>query len=198
MWRKMLHLWVLALFASFVLFEASCAKKQIKTEEEAGAVGVAPEERKVEKPAGEEMGLTEAEKRAEEERRARMREMQMTQGLENEIRAFESEPIYFDFDKSDLKPPARAVLTKKGEWLRANPQFSLRIEGHCDDRGSDAYNLALGERRAAAAEKFLKELGISADRVSIMSYGEEKPADPGHNEEAWAKNRRDEFKLLMK
>ena len=191
MCSKMLKLWVMALLVSFVLFEASCAKKQIKTEET-----VAGEEKEAVKTAEEGIGPTEAEKRAEMERQARMREMQMAQELENQIRAFESEAIYFDFDKSDLKPPARAVLEKKADWLRANPEFILRIEGHCDERGTNAYNLALGERRAASAERFLKELGISADRLSTVSYGEERPADPGHDEEAWAKNRRDEFKLL--
>ena len=108
----------------------------------------------------------------------------------------ESEKIYFDYDKSDLKPEARAVLTKKAAWLRANTGYSIKIEGHCDERGSTEYNLALGERRADAALKFLTALGVSASRISAVSLGEEKPADSRSNETAWAKNRRDEFVLV--
>ena len=116
--------------------------------------------------------------------------------LLKEVRLFESEPIYFDFDESDLKPAARAILTKKAAWLRVNLQYSVRIEGYCDERGTSEYNLALGERRADVAKRFLIALGISEKRLSTISFGEEKPADPRHTEEAWAKNRRDEFKLI--
>jgi len=119
----------------------------------------------------------------------------MDQKLQAEVKAFEAESIYFDFDKSDLKPAARSTLDKKAGWLRTNSGFKLRIEGNCDERGTAEYNLALGERRAKSAAKYLTALGISADRISTVSYGEEKPADPGHNEAAWSKNRRDEFKL---
>ncbi|MFH0844393.1 MAG: peptidoglycan-associated lipoprotein Pal, partial [Pseudomonadota bacterium] len=112
-----------------------------------------------------------------------------------EIQEFESERIYFEFDKSDLKPEAQANLKKKAEWLRANTKFSILIEGNCDERGTNEYNLALGERRASAAKNFLISMGVSKDRISTISYGEEKPADPGQNEKAWAKNRRDEFKV---
>ena len=116
--------------------------------------------------------------------------------LQEEIRAFESAPIYFDFDKSTLKPPARANLAKKAKWLRANPKFSVRIEGHCDEQGTHEYNLALGDRRASAAAKYIEGLGISPAKVSTISYGEERPAVPGQDEEAWAKNRRAEFRLI--
>jgi len=95
--------------------------------------------------------------------------------LAGEIKAFESEAIYFDYDKSDLKPAARATLEKKAAWLRSNPQFKLKVEGHCDERGTVEYNLALGERRAKSAVKYLKRLGISGDRMTTVSYGEEKP-----------------------
>jgi peptidoglycan-associated lipoprotein len=110
--------------------------------------------------------------------------------------AFENEKIYFDFDKSDLKAEAQVILKKKADWLRENPAYSLRIEGNCDERGTNEYNLALGDRRANAAKKFLVALGIDEARIITISYGEERPADPAHNEEAWAKNRRDEFKLM--
>jgi peptidoglycan-associated lipoprotein len=111
------------------------------------------------------------------------------------VQAFESTHVYFDFDKADIKAEAKPVLEKKAEFLRANAQYKVTIEGYCDERGTNEYNMALGDRRAKAAMKYLNALGISANRMSTISYGEEKPADPGHNEAAWAKNRRDEFKL---
>jgi peptidoglycan-associated lipoprotein len=106
------------------------------------------------------------------------------------------EPIYFDFDKSNLKPPAVAKLDQLGDYMSKNSIAKIRIEGNCDERGTNEYNLALGDRRANSAKQYLINLGISADRLSTISYGEERPADPGHNEAAWAKNRRDDFKLI--
>ena len=104
--------------------------------------------------------------------------------------------IYFDFDSFELKPEARALLQEKAELLKKYKNLRLVIEGHCDERGTEEYNLALGERRARAAYEFLILLGVESNRMQIVSYGEEFPADPGHNETAWAKNRRDEFKVL--
>jgi peptidoglycan-associated lipoprotein len=135
-------------------------------------------------------------KAAEEARRARLQELEEAKRLANEVRKFESESIYFDFDKSVLKPEAKAVLRKKADWLGNNTSYSVRVEGNCDERGTNEYNLALGERRAHSAKKFLMALGISGERISTISYGEERPAVLGHNEEAWAKNRRDELKLI--
>ena len=105
-------------------------------------------------------------------------------------------PIYFDFDKSNLKPDATATLDKNAEWLSKNPTAKIRIEGNCDERGTNEYNMALGERRANSAKQYLLKLGVSADRLTTVSYGEEKPVDPGHDEAAWAKNRRDDFKVI--
>ena len=104
--------------------------------------------------------------------------------------------IYFDFDKSNLKPPAVAKLDNVADFMSKNADANIRIEGHCDERGTSEYNLALGDRRANSAKKYLVDLGISAERLSTISYGEEKPADPGHDEAAWAKNRRDEIKRM--
>ena len=103
------------------------------------------------------------------------------------------EDIYFDFDKSTLTPAAQDNLMLKAEWLRENPDATATIEGHCDDRGTNEYNLALGDRRAESAKAFLVDLGIDASRLTTISYGEERPVDPRNNEEAWAKNRRDHF-----
>jgi peptidoglycan-associated lipoprotein len=108
---------------------------------------------------------------------------------------FDNAQIYFDFDQYNLRSTAIEKLQKKAEWLRDHPEAALLIEGHCDERGTNEYNLALGERRADTALKYLMSLGIVPQRISTVSYGEERPADPGHNEEAWSKNRRDEFYL---
>jgi peptidoglycan-associated lipoprotein len=103
------------------------------------------------------------------------------------------EDIYFDFDRSTLKPAAQDNLTKKADWLRANPNATITIEGNCDDRGTNEYNLALGDRRADSAKAFLVDLGIAASRITTVSYGEERPVCTQQTEECWAKNRRDHF-----
>ncbi len=104
--------------------------------------------------------------------------------------------IQFDFDQYTLSVEARETLAKNAAYIQANPGVQVRIEGHCDERGADEYNLALGERRALAAMNYLVSLGISANQLSVISYGEELPLDPSTSEEAWAKNRRAEFKPL--
>ena len=103
------------------------------------------------------------------------------------------EDIYFDFDKSTLTPAAQDNLLRKAEWLRENTDATVTIEGHCDERGTNEYNLALGDRRAESAKAFLTDLGIDPARLTTISYGEERPVDPRHMEEAWTKNRRDHF-----
>jgi len=106
------------------------------------------------------------------------------------------EKIYFDFDQFTLSAEARDTLADNAKYLKMNDGIQIVIEGHCDERGSDEYNLALGESRAIAAKNYLVSLGISATRLSVISYGEEKPAVMGSNESAWAKNRRAEFKSV--
>jgi peptidoglycan-associated lipoprotein len=103
--------------------------------------------------------------------------------------------VYFDFDKFDLKPEALETLNELASFLKGNTGLKVKIEGNCDERGTTEYNLALGERRAKAALDYIVSQGINSARVSTISYGKEKPADPSHNEEAWVKNRRDEFIL---
>lgn len=110
-------------------------------------------------------------------------------------RATLEERIHFGYDQSDLSPGARQTLMEKAEVLRAAAGLTLRIEGHADERGSDEYNLALSIRRAASAKRFLVGLGISADRLETVGYGEEQPLDNAENEAAWASNRRDEFRV---
>lgn len=98
--------------------------------------------------------------------------------------------VYFAFDSSDIDAQGQSVLSQHAQFLQANPSARVVIAGHTDERGSREYNMALGERRARAAQSYLTGQGISADRTEAVSYGEDQPADPGHNEAAWAKNRR--------
>jgi len=107
--------------------------------------------------------------------------------------AFENEDIYFAYDSSALTPQAQEILRNKAAFLKANPNVKVTIEGHCDERGTNEYNLALGEARARSAKAFLMDLGIPATRVATISYGEERPIAKGQTEEAWAKNRRAHF-----
>ena len=114
-----------------------------------------------------------------------------TPGVAGEV--FESsllKDIHFDFDKYDIRPSDGALLKENAVLLKKYTNLKVQIEGHCDERGTVEYNLALGERRANRTKDYLVSLGISSDRVSTISYGKEKPLDPSHSEEAWAKNRR--------
>ena len=104
------------------------------------------------------------------------------------------EAVYFDYNSFTLSPAARQSLERNAAWLQANLDTKVTIEGHCDERGSDEYNLALGERRAVAVKRYLATLGVNAERLATISYGEERPAVAGHDERAWAQNRRAELK----
>jgi peptidoglycan-associated lipoprotein len=108
--------------------------------------------------------------------------------------AADGDAIYFDFDSALLDSGSRSMLQEVGRQLGQN-QKRVRIEGNCDERGTTEYNIALGERRAHAAKQYLERLGIHGRRISVVSYGSERPKDPGHNEAAWAKNRRDDFRI---
>lgn len=104
--------------------------------------------------------------------------------------------VYFEYDKSSITPEAAEILKKNRDYLLASPKARVLIEGHCDERGTVEYNLALGERRANSVRRFLEDLRIDSKRMDTISYGEERPVDPAANEEAWAKNRRAQFKEL--
>src|ERR1041384_5756901 len=103
--------------------------------------------------------------------------------------------IYFDFDKYDLRSDAREMLKANADWLKKNPSATVQIEGHCDDRGTAEYNLALGAKRAQSAKDYLTNLGIPAEKISTISYGEEIPVCRNENEDCWQKNRHDRFVL---
>jgi len=114
----------------------------------------------------------------------------------DEVRALLATMIHFEFNKADVQPADQAVLDQKIAILQKNPGLRIQVAGNCDERGSQEYNLALGNRRANAAKQYLVTHGIDAGRIETVSNGEERPLDPGHTEEAWAKNRRDEFTIL--
>ncbi len=132
------------------------------------------------------------EQELEARKRAEARQEQEVQKAKDE---FLSEKVYFEFDDSSLTDEAREVLQRKVQWLRRNPDACVIIEGHCDERGTDEYNLALGSRRAESIKDFLVKAGIEGSRLTTISYGEERPAVKGQNEEVWAKNRRAEFRF---
>jgi peptidoglycan-associated lipoprotein len=101
--------------------------------------------------------------------------------------------VYFEFDKADIRPDAAAILKDDANWMKANPAYLVLIEGHCDERGTNEYNVALGERRARATMNFLVSQGVQAGRLTVVSYGEERPQCREHNEACWTKNRRAHF-----
>lgn len=106
--------------------------------------------------------------------------------------------IYFDFDKSELSAEARSILSEHAQLLRKYPGVKILVEGHCDERGTIEYNLALGARRAQVVKQYLVNYGISENRIATISYGKERPVDPSHNEAAWAKNRRAAFVIRQR
>ena len=161
-----------------LLFTVSCAKKAVK--EDTSLSQQAADEAAAEKAKQEEL----ARQRAIEE--ASLKEEAIQKAKDN----FLNEDIHFEFDSAVLTPDAQEILKTKAEWLQNNPNVKSTIEGHCDERGTLEYNLALGERRASGAKSFLVDLGIPASRLTAISYGEERPVNPGQNEAAWAKNRR--------
>jgi len=101
--------------------------------------------------------------------------------------------IHFDFDRSEIKPEYESTLSDNAAWMRAHPNTNVTVEGHCDERGSIEYNIALGDRRANSARRYLKNLGIPGDRMSTISYGKERPLCTEHDESCWWQNRRAEF-----
>lgn len=192
-------LWVvlaLLVIVPGLLFTGACAKKTVKSDTE--MTQTTDDQAAMEAKAAEEKAAAEeAARQAELDRQRQMEEQRLAEEAKRQAMAardmFMSENVYFDFDSSTLLPAAQEVLKRKAAWMQENADASVIIEGHCDERGTEAYNLALGERRAESAKAFLVDLGIDATRLATISYGEERPVAMGHNEEAWAKNRRCEF-----
>lgn len=165
-----------------MLFTASCSKKAVKTHSESTP---APEVQKAPDGPAEEAAQAEPQKEDQPRAEAAAREAAKT--------AFLGENIHFAFNSSLLSDQARQILHGKAEYLRTNPDITVTVEGHCDDRGTNAYNMALGEQRAESVKMFLFDLGIGTNRLNTMSYGEERPIVMGHDEASWAKNRRAQF-----
>ena len=164
----------------------SCSKKAVHST----AVGAKPLTTE-----GDDMKVIDTERaRLEAERRAL--EEEANRKIEDAVRdMFISEDIYFDFNDSLLTTNAQEILRQKAAWMRNNPEAHVVVEGHCDERGTAEYNLALGNQRAASAKDFLRDLGLPTSQIRTISYGEEKPIDKGSNEDAWAKNRRVHFEI---
>jgi peptidoglycan-associated lipoprotein len=171
------------------IFAVGCAKTPVVKEEVAlqeGESVIATTE-----PAPEEVVIKEEVKEVVEDQS--IKEQELWEQALAEASAFKNKNIYFAFDRYDLNSEARENLEMLTDWLLAHPEFEVTIEGHCDERGTTEYNLALGERRAEAAKAYIVNLGMDIGKVTTISYGEELPVDPGHNEKAWAKNRRGHF-----
>ena len=179
------NLWLafaLVMILPAMLFTASCAKQVVQTESAPMTQSEVPEawDRSAEE-AEQARQLQEDRLRAE------------AAALEAAAAAFVNENIHFAFDSSVLSDQAQEILERKAKYLRANLDVRVTVEGHCDERGKDTYNLALGERRAESVKNFLMNMGISANRLNTISYGEELPIAMGKNEASWAKNRRAQF-----
>ena len=113
-----------------------------------------------------------------------------------ELKEYQLQTVYFDFDKYNLRTDAKAALDANYDLLSEFGDVVIKIEGHCDERGTVEYNMSLGEKRAKAVMDYLVGRGIAANRLSVISYGKEKPKDPSHNEASWSKNRRGEFRII--
>jgi len=147
------------------------------------------------------MAQADADRRAREEaeRVARQRTADSLAALGHSseaVRTLLATMIHFDYDKANLRGEDASVLDQKVSILQANPDARIRVSGNCDERGSDEYNLALGNRRASTAKQYLVSHGVDGSRIETTSYGKERPLDPAHNEDAWSRNRRDEFDVL--
>jgi peptidoglycan-associated lipoprotein len=198
------------------VFLTGCPKKKIVVNREQPSVRKSEEASRLEaERAAKEAREAKEAKEAKERELARIKEEEAKlpqggepekslvakkeRGIEGEV--FESKllkDIHFHYDKYDIQRGEEGILKENAAFLKKNPKMKIQIEGHCDERGTTEYNLALGERRANSAKKYLVSLGITSDRISTISYGKERPLDRGHNEQAWAKNRRAHFIVLSK
>jgi peptidoglycan-associated lipoprotein len=188
-----------ALFALVLaLLTTGCAKKTPVVEESMAPQPVAGEsEQERQARLQREAELAERERRLmEESMRRRAAEQQRAGAMSRED--FVNRDVLFAFDSFVLSSEGKTLLEQKGAWLSENPQVTAQIEGHCDERGTTAYNLALGERRAFAAKQYLTTLGVASSRLTTISYGEERPVDPGQTEAAWTRNRRAHFVITSR
>ncbi len=181
-----------------VMLAAGCTHKLVK--EEMGEQAP-PAEKKAEavpeaKPAGESMSQQNLQG-SEVKEGGKYASIPGAEGLTKEAEKEGSlYPVHFDFDKYNIRDEDKKVLDTDAKWLRANSGVKVRIEGYTDERGEAEYNLALGDKRARSVKKYLEDVGVTGARLTTISYGFENPVDKAHTEEAWAKNRRAEFKIM--
>jgi peptidoglycan-associated lipoprotein len=176
--KRNLWLLVMVIFAVSLVSLNACSRRAAKKDRRGGETL----EEEAMKPLGEE-GISEQEL---EEARRKVAELRQKEGAALAT-------VYFEFDDFALSGQAKAILAQNAAWLMNNSQRDVIIEGHCDERGTDEYNVALGERRANSVKRYLISLGVNATQLSTISFGKERPVVPGHTEETWAKNRRAEF-----
>jgi len=177
---------VLPFFAATV---TSCAKQQVKKE-----VGLSDEEKA--RLEAERLAREKAAREEEARRRQLEQEQQRMAAERAALEAFLNEHAHFDFDKYNIRPDAEVVLKAKAGYLNTHPNVTVEIQGHCDERGTEAYNMALGDRRAKSAQNFLESLGIAGSRMSTVSYGEDRPLCNEKNEDCWQQNRRAQFVVI--
>ena len=192
MHKKLWVILALLVIVPSLLFTVACAKKTVKSEPE--MTQTTEDQSAMEAQAARDKAAAEeAARQAELDKQRQMEEQELQRQMMAARNMFVNENVYFEFDSSVLLPAAQEVLKRKAAWMQVSPDASVIIEGHADERGTPAYNLALGDRRAESAKAFLTDLGIDATRLATISYGEERPVDMGSTEEAWAKNRRSQF-----
>jgi peptidoglycan-associated lipoprotein len=182
------------MLAMLLALPVSCAKKQVTMETQE----MAAEEGAAQQSAEDEAARREAEEarlREQRAREARQREEAASMSEEARRAAFEDENIHFDFDKYVLTPQAMMILDEKAAYLREHSGVRVLVEGHCDDRGSNEYNLALGDRRANSAKNYLVKSGVAESRITTISYGEEQPLCMQQAESCWSRNRRGQFRV---
>ena len=179
------------MLAMLLVLSVSCAKKKVTMEAEPTQEMTA-EQMEAQQAAEAEAARREA---AMAQKGEAQREEAATMAEEARMRAFVEENIHFDFDKYDLKPKAMMILDEKATYLREHPEVRVLVEGHCDDRGTNEYNLALGDRRANSAKNYLVRSGVAESRITTISYGEEQPLCMEQTESCWWRNRRDQFQI---
>jgi peptidoglycan-associated lipoprotein len=181
---KKLIIYALAIILVFS-FAVACKKKPKEVPPPPPQTQEQPKVEKVEAPVVQEPQLTEEE-------------MFLQKSLDQINREKPLGTIYFDYDRAAIRDDARATLDGNAAWLKKFKTAKTLVEGHCDERGTEEYNLALGEKRAKAAQDYLLSMGIASDRIKIISYGKSQPVNPGHDESAWQMNRRAQFLIIEK
>lgn len=199
--RKWIQLSMVILITIGLLITGACSKKKIRTDHPSVQRSGDQAATDAGKSGAEQGGIdqealgsgSDVSEKGLSEDKSRALGAEETSAARTARERFENDDVYFEYDSSALLSEAQSILMEKSEWLRNNPQASIVIEGHTDERGTIEYNLALGDRRAESVRSFIMELGVDISRIRTVSYGEERPVDPSSDESAWARNRRAHF-----